>query len=237
MKNDLYHRHTSTALINKEIRYKQFTKAYFKQCIAPLVPSDKKARILEIGCGYGRYIRELNDLGYINVEGVDINSEQISYAKKKFGLSNVFKMDAFDWLETHHNYDCILAIDILEHFELDSLMRLTGLIKRALCSSGRLIIQAPNACDPFLIHRYYDLTHERAFSPHSIEQLLLNYNFTNIRHFSAFPPVRNITSLIRRLLWMIFIRPLISIVMVILYGKKMGEGIYTANIITLAFKE
>lgn len=70
------------------------------------------------------------------------------------------------------------------------------------CGGGRLIVHVPNAQGIFGMRvRYGDLTHERAFSPKSIKQLLRTAGFSNIQVFEDKPIVHGFASLCRRLLW------------------------------------
>lgn len=48
----------------------------------------KSSKILDIGCGFGKTIFELNKLGYKNIVGVDINPSGISYAKSESARRN-----------------------------------------------------------------------------------------------------------------------------------------------------
>ena len=54
---------------------------WFKEHIANLLPKNKDAKILVIGCGLGHEVYALNKLGYSNVNGIDISEPQIRIAK------------------------------------------------------------------------------------------------------------------------------------------------------------
>ena len=51
--------------------------------LAPLLPTDRKARILEIGCGMGFALGALQQLGYADIEGVDADGGQIAAARRR----------------------------------------------------------------------------------------------------------------------------------------------------------
>jgi len=41
------------------------------------LPEDKKAKIIDLGCGNGGFVYWLQQIGYQNAEGIDISAEQI----------------------------------------------------------------------------------------------------------------------------------------------------------------
>ncbi|WKX69692.1 bifunctional 2-polyprenyl-6-hydroxyphenol methylase/3-demethylubiquinol 3-O-methyltransferase UbiG [Streptomyces sp. XD-27] len=53
-----------------------FTHPLDRELLARRVPAD--ARILDYGCGYGRLVAELADLGYGDVEGVDLSAALVA---------------------------------------------------------------------------------------------------------------------------------------------------------------
>lgn len=240
MDKNLYSNYTSTSMLRgigiDENRMTELCVEWFNQCIISLLPSDKSSKILDIGCGYGRYLLALNNAGYINSEGIDISTEQISYAKNKLKLSNVFEADVMQYLEDKKNsYDCIIAFDVLEHFDTNNLMKLVGYIYNSLKPQGCLIIQVPNALAPLSPFAFGDITHKQYFTVHSIEQLLSNYSFSEVKHYEALPHIHGLFSLTRRVLWRFMIKPMLSAFILTLYGNRF-DNIYTANLITTAIK-
>ena len=62
---------------------------------------DKKGKILDIGCGYGRTLNELYNVGYKNLIGIDFSEGMIKRAKEKyhnidFYVKNGEKLDIKD---------------------------------------------------------------------------------------------------------------------------------------------
>src|SRR5271169_2237429 len=45
--------------------------------LVKVLPRDKSAKILDIGCGFGQTMKALSALGYTNICGVDISDEAI----------------------------------------------------------------------------------------------------------------------------------------------------------------
>jgi predicted TPR repeat methyltransferase len=174
-----------------------------KRVIDRHVKDDKKSKILDIGCGYGAYLEELKRSGYENVEGIDISSEQVEAAKKK-GLKNVYEGDALSFVRKKkaNSIDVVLLIDIIEHMEVEEMFSIMDEVCRVLRKGGDCVIHVPNAQGIFGMRiRYGDLTHERAFSPKSIKQLLRTTGFTDVNVFEDKPVVHGIPSFARRVLW------------------------------------
>lgn len=136
----LYKRYTTECAIEglEEESALEKSRAYFSAHYAKLLPEDKKSKIAEIGCGYGRYIKAMLEMGYSEVRGIDLSDEQVDYAKNKFGLTNVCKADAASWLgDRQETFDCLLAIDLLEHMETEELLDLGRKMYSALKPGGR----------------------------------------------------------------------------------------------------
>jgi 2-polyprenyl-3-methyl-5-hydroxy-6-metoxy-1,4-benzoquinol methylase len=239
-KNDFYEKYTSTSSLANvdEVAVLEWSKGFFRAHYSKLLPQDKNAKIVELGCGYGRYIKTLLEMGYTNCYGVDISEEQISYAKNKLGLVNVEQAEAINWLEDkQEKYDCILALDILEHLEIDVLLSMGEKIALALKPGGKLIIQAPNGMSPLNPNRYGDLTHLRAFVAQSAQQLFLNIGLIPSGYFEVAPHIYNVKSGVQRLIWTSLIKPCLSIFVLLMHGRIFGGPIFTSNLIAVATKK
>lgn len=240
-KNNLYERYTSTSSLTNGVNEEAvltWSKGYFRAHYSSLLPSDKSAKILEVGCGYGKYIQALSEMGYEDCYGIDLSSEQISHAKSVLGLSNVEQADALDWLNGKDAiFDCILGLDILEHFPTGDLLRLGEKMYKALKPSGTVIFQVPNGMSPLNPIIYGDLTHVRAFTPQSMQQFLLHVGFAPTGYFEIPPYVHGIKSAIQRVLWTGVVKPTISALVRVIHGKVMGGNIYSSNFIAYAKKD
>jgi 2-polyprenyl-3-methyl-5-hydroxy-6-metoxy-1,4-benzoquinol methylase len=144
MAEGIYENYTSTSVL-AGVDVKQFTAwstKYFTKNILPHFPPSKEIRVLEIGCGYGRYLRALLDRGYANVYGIDISEEQIRFARENMRISSVEQVDALDYLHhTEHSYDVVLLLDVMEHLEvnysIELLRKIYGVLNKAANSSSR----------------------------------------------------------------------------------------------------
>lgn len=174
----------------------------FRRYFGALLPNNRAGNILDIGCGYGAFVYFLNQEGYQNVWGVDISQEQVD-AAKRLGLSNVHCGDLVEFLEKQSiEFDCITAIDVLEHVPKGKLLPLLQTASAALKPGGVFLMQVPNAASPlFGVIRYGDYTHEIAFTRDSASQVLRMAGFSHIRVFPTGPIVHGPVSFIRWVLW------------------------------------
>ncbi|MDQ7842946.1 MAG: methyltransferase domain-containing protein [Armatimonadota bacterium] len=132
------------------------------------IPAHRDSRIVDLGCGIGYAVDMLARQGYRQVEGIDVSEEQVALAQAR-GLP-VRKADAFDFLAPRREqFDAILALDVIEHFDRDELLRFLDLVAAALKPGGRVIVKTPNANAPTAARaRFRDLTHELIFTEHSL---------------------------------------------------------------------
>ena len=234
---NLYRRYTSTAALPDGTDARAllaWSRAYFAAHVGPLLPADRSAVIAEVGCGWGRYLAALADMGYTRCEGVDVSEEQVAYARDRLELVNVSCGDAVPWLGARReHFDCILAIDVLEHLDNDALVALMHGARAALRPGGVVIVHAPNALAPLNPLRYADFTHVRAFTVGSLAQLFRLTGLTPRVFRETAPRGSGPAATLRRALWRTALRPLVKAWMLVANGDAMG-GIYTANVLAVA---
>ncbi|MBU1178154.1 class I SAM-dependent methyltransferase [Patescibacteria group bacterium] len=105
--------------------------------------TDKKLRILDVGCGDGRLVVALIEQGH-TVTGLDINETAIDQAKKR-GLTAIKADLESPWPVDSSQYDIILMLDVLEHVVDQN--HLLAESRRVLKANGCLIIAYPNHFD------------------------------------------------------------------------------------------
>ncbi len=197
-------------------------EAYFKKHLPP----NSHAKILDVGCGFGGFLFFLRKLGYENVHGIEISKEQVE-AAKRLGIPNVSAGNVLEHLKACSEvFDCVTALDVIEHFPKDETLPLMDAIFQALSPNGRIIVQVPNGGSPFSGSlRYGDFTHEVAFTSTSIQQVLHSSGFSHVSVYSADPFVHGPISAIRWGAW--------QIISLFLRGYKAVEtGTYTGHIFT-----
>jgi len=206
-------------------------RAYFRR----LLPEDKEAKILDIGCGYGPFLYFLRKEGYLNVYGVDISPEQVE-AAQQLGIDNIYCEDLLPFLHEHPNaFACITAFDVVEHFPKGEVLSLLDAVHEALQPGGTFIMQSPNGASPFHgIIRYGDFTHELAFTRESVTQVLSITGFANVHVYPTGPVVHGVLSSVRWVIWHV-IRLLFVLYLAAETGSVQGY-ILTANLIATAQK-
>jgi 2-polyprenyl-3-methyl-5-hydroxy-6-metoxy-1,4-benzoquinol methylase len=198
-------------------------------------PTDRRARIVDLGCGSGELLLAAQRLGYTLIEGVDGSRDQVRIACAR-GLKMVSTADVFEFLTTKEDgsFDCIVAYDFIEHFDRNELFDLCDLIYRKLSVTGIFVIHTPNAEGLFGGRmRYGDLTHELAFTSSSLAQLGRLIGFSDFKSYPHRPSIYNLTSALRYVLWL-----LVETLARIATGAESGQfrGIFTQNLIGVASK-
>ncbi len=197
------------------------------------LPPDKKARILDMGCGNGSFMYWLKELGYREVTGVDNAPEQVAHAKR-LGVEQVVLADLSDFLRDKKGcYDLVFARDVLEHFKKEEILDILSFVHGALRDGGGIVIQSPNAEGPFISYRYWDFTHEIAFTRSSLSQILRSIGFGHCAFYPAGPVAHGLKSLVRLCLWKA-IEVMLRFYLLVERGS--GEGIFTQNLICIARK-
>jgi SAM-dependent methyltransferase len=144
-----------------------------RQLLLPHIPASRSAKILEVACGPGYALYTLQQAGYTDVRGVDVSAQQVELARRR-GLP-AEQADAFSYLAgQQESFDAIIAFDFIEHIDRDELFRFFDLVRGALKPGGRLFVRTANANSMLAARvRWVDLTHELAFTDHSLRTAFL----------------------------------------------------------------
>ncbi len=114
--------------------------------------------------------------------GTDIHPDAVNVDKRNLpGIQVVQDLDAHPWAIAGQ-YDTILALDIFEHLEdvpaaMDECWRL-------LAPDGTLVIRGPTSNSPNL---WVDVTHQRAFTPHSFDHFDPETELGRKYHYGSHP--------------------------------------------------
>jgi len=148
-----------------------------------ILPQNKDAMILDIGCGFGRLLSALNQRGYTNVCGVDISNEAVMYGRK-YNL-NIDKIETIvDFAKScESKYDFIIMTHVLEHLEKTVVMETLQVIRTCLLKKqGQLFLTVPNAqSNTGCYWAYEDFTHQTMYTAGSIYYVLKAAGFENIK--------------------------------------------------------
>src|SRR5215472_17802417 len=101
---DFYKNYTSTQALSGADEAVQLRVAEdnLRYNILPHLPQNRNAHILDVPCGYGRYLKALASHGYTNASGIDISAEQIAFAREKLKLTKVEVADGLTRFRQAH---------------------------------------------------------------------------------------------------------------------------------------
>jgi 2-polyprenyl-3-methyl-5-hydroxy-6-metoxy-1,4-benzoquinol methylase len=210
------------------------SQQYWDYKYLPLIKQiDPAAEILDIGCGPGHFLQFLSQVGYPNAQGIDVSAEQVELAERR-GVK-AFVADAFEHLSQHEStYGLIVAIDVIEHFTKEELIKLLYKIHAALKPNGLFLIQTPNGGGLFANGIIYgDMTHSSILSVNSLQQLLRLVGFGRLQFFETGPAPKNLAGIVRFSLWKL-IRIAANAVRMVETGRS--QQIWTQNVICCARK-
>ncbi len=96
---------------NKAADTKTFTTPFHSDVFSTFVVKD--AYILDVGCGYGRTLRELHDLGYTNLHGIDFSEKMIERGLDENSFLDLKVMKSADIEMPDHSVDAVILFAVL----------------------------------------------------------------------------------------------------------------------------
>jgi predicted TPR repeat methyltransferase len=152
-----------------------------------VLPANRDARILDIGCGLGQFLGEMNKLGYTNTLGIDISDESIKACTEKgINVKKIEDVVSFSKSNTE-KFDFITMSHVLEHIDKDKIIDTLITIKTALLKEGgAFVVMIPNAQSTTGAYwMYEDFTHSTLFTSGSIFYVLRSAGFEQISFLDA----------------------------------------------------
>jgi SAM-dependent methyltransferase len=182
-------------------RYHGTENAHFSRVLeAFLTFSDipSNSRILELGCGDGRYTIPLLQRGF-RVKGIDISKESIlqlvSRAQKKGVAEHLAtQVGDIDDLELEDSFDVVLCIHLLHHVE--DITAAMAIARNHLNPGGKFLALEPNPTNP--VWFYYALKKgwemEKGFRKCSETHLIkcaraAGFQTVDVQNYGALPPL------------------------------------------------
>jgi 2-polyprenyl-3-methyl-5-hydroxy-6-metoxy-1,4-benzoquinol methylase len=195
---ETHHVYANAAVADSPGRREQITAALRKW-----LPQDRSARILDFGCGDGALLAVAESLGYTRLCGVDA-VRTLAEAASRRTTADVMCADGLAYLReaAAESFEAIVAFDVLEHLTRDELVAWVTEVERLLTPGGGVILHVPNGGSPFVGGVLWgDLTHEQAFTPHSLGQLFHAAGFLDGVAYEDQPIARGAKSWLRAQLW------------------------------------
>ena len=160
----------------KPLLYRGYHKKFLK--LHPVFLPDTK--VLDIGCGRGELLNELQKLG-CDCWGVDFDKSVINVAKNYFGLKNVFVADLNSFFDGNvaefPKFDIITFFEVLEHLD-NPLYFIEGVVK-LLKPNGKLVISVPSRERLFTNSYYWDFppSHLSRWNKKAVSNFFKKINF------------------------------------------------------------
>jgi cyclopropane fatty-acyl-phospholipid synthase-like methyltransferase len=186
--------------------------------------------VLDLGSGTGELCRLAEDEGAATVVGVNLSQGEVEYARSQ-STAKFVQQDILSYLQQRPSVsvDRIFALNILEHLDKSTLLEVMENVFRILRDGGQFVAMVPNATSPFgAMTRYWDITHQNAFTPSSFRQLARLVGFGESVEFRECGPVAHgLVSGIRYVLWQMIRLGIRGYLLIELASGK--GGIYTAD--------
>lgn len=123
-----------------------------RKALEPWLNVSPQSRVLDVGCGVGRWSRLLAARG-ARVTGIDLSPTMIAQARLRALSANVgarceFFVQDLSTLDTRERYDLILGVTVLQHIlDPESFRAAVAALGAHLAPGGRLVLleAAPNA--------------------------------------------------------------------------------------------
>jgi SAM-dependent methyltransferase len=144
--------------------------------------ADFNRDILDIGCGCGEWLEILKDEG-LEARGVEINGV---LAERARGLGlEVAEVEALYFLRglPDQSLNVVTGFHLIEHLSFETLIALFDEIARTLRPGGLVIFETPNPKNLVVgaCNFYADPTHRRPLFPETIQFIMSNRGFADVR--------------------------------------------------------
>ena len=156
----------------------------------------KTKNALDIGCGDGRYLSYLKELGF-QITGIDSSETAIKMSRKVLGhKSNLIYADMFDYNYLLDEYDLVFSTSSIHHGFKKDISELINKIYNSLLPGGFSFITLPDISDidSWDTFKKNDKLADGTFSPLSGPETGLVHSFFNKEEienmFSSFSDVK-----------------------------------------------
>jgi len=158
-------------------------------------PSNVKGKLLDVGCGDGRFLRYAKEQGF-EVWGIDFDKKSVENVKRNLGIDTVFPMSLEEFYEyakeKNLKFDVITFFEVLEH--QDKPRKFLEMVKGLLKEGGYIAGSVPNRERLFVemdwkySHEDYPPHHFLRFSKSSLEKALNFSGFKDVEVYELYLP-------------------------------------------------
>ena len=156
--------------------YKTKHRRQYDREFAALTGADPAMSVLEIGSGSGLFLRYLEDRGYAEIVGLDMD-EHLAEALSDLTRAEIHLDDVAALLAgplAGRRFDRIVMLDVAEHIEIGALTALLERLKDFLKPGGRLMLRVPNVESPWGLRMFFGtFDHVTPLGPGRIRELAM----------------------------------------------------------------
>jgi len=160
--------------------------------------------VLDLGCGRGAWLRWAKAKGVKELEGVDLSALDLEAAADSG--ATLHQQSIFEFLADEKRrgvYAIVHAKDLIEHLTKDEVVEFLTGIRVILKPGGKLWVSTFNALAPGAVDTWRgDFTHETAFSPRSMAQVMRACGFESVDVRAIHPVPPGWKGSLRRLLYL-----------------------------------
>lgn len=162
------------------------------------LPADKQAPLLDIGCGSGEFLAYLEQLGYHNLRGVDINPACVDASRRRTHAVIEHSPDLEAYLRgVRDTFALITLKSVIAHFPRNRAVAYLRAMRDALAPTGTLVVETFNASrwtGPYVL--FNDLTHEWAYTEYTLKDILESAGFRVMELEGEQLPIRRLSTLL-----------------------------------------
>ena len=128
-----------------------------EEALLPFININSDSKVLDLGCGNGRWAEILVDKCKQYV-GVDFSNKFVQNAREKYKEYKTVKficLPAQDYL-VDEQYDLILVIGLITYMNDEEIIKLSANCKKMLNNGGRLILRNVTLCDNHCNRKVYN---------------------------------------------------------------------------------
>ncbi len=140
--------------------------------------SNKEVSIIDIGAGYGRFLKKLSDRGFKNLSGCEPSEEAVRVAEKLFGF-RFYNTSVGSPVVPKDTFDVAMLVAVIEHFT-DPVVTLLK-IGESLKSGGLIYVNTLNLDQVVLrkgLNKYFKFVHTFYFTERSLINCLKKAGFS-----------------------------------------------------------
>jgi 2-polyprenyl-3-methyl-5-hydroxy-6-metoxy-1,4-benzoquinol methylase len=100
-------------------------------------------RVLDIGCGTGKYLKYLHDAGF-ETYGIDSSETALRLTKETVPASQVEYAEMFTYKFPENTFGLIVSVSTIQHGMKPEISSLVQKVHRALADDGRVFITIPS---------------------------------------------------------------------------------------------